>query len=637
MRLYQLAKELKMESKELIERLKTINFPVKSHFTVVDEETAEIIKHEIEDLKRKEIEENVVEVDFPITVRELAVKLNQKPSQILKFLIQRGKFYHINQNLDEEVAQSIAYHYKVNLKRKPSKEEEVIKIESKEVKERSPVVTLMGHIDHGKTTLLDYIRKSKIVEKETGGITQHIGAYQVNLGKGSIVFLDTPGHETFTAMRARGAKVADIAVLVVDATEGVKPQTVEAADHARVAGVPIIVAINKIDKSNADIDMVKQQLSKIGLVPEDWGGKTICVGVSAKTGEGVEELLELILLQAEIMDLKAAYDRPAIGVVIEGKLSKGRGPVATVLVQQGVLRVGQIGVCGLFWGKVRSMYDDRGKLVSEAPPSFPVEILGLNGVPAPGDKFFVVKTEKDAKEIIEKRKGTKEKEEIIPPRHLHLEDLHRGVKDKEKKHLRVILKADVKGTLEAVEQALSKIPTFEVEMKIIHRGVGLINYSDVLLAEVSDSIIIGFKVDTEPSAYSYAKQKGIQIRIYQIVYELINDIKSALEGMFTPQIKKIFLGRASIKKVFKLSKGVIAGCLVDKGKVLRGASVQLVRNNEVIFTGKIQSLKRVKDDVKEVKEGLECGISIGYSDIREGDYLDVFVEEVIERKLGSLK
>ncbi|RKY46487.1 MAG: translation initiation factor IF-2 [Candidatus Omnitrophota bacterium] len=633
MRIYELAKQLGMDSKQLIEKLKTLNFFVKSHMSVVDEETAEIIKHEIEDLKKKEIEENVVEVDFPITLKELAVKLDKKPSEILKFLVSQGKFYNINQSLDEATAKEIAYHYKVNLKKKPPKEEEILKVEPKEVKKRAPVVTLMGHIDHGKTSILDYIRKSKIAERETGGITQHIGAYRVTLEKGEITFLDTPGHQTFTAMRARGANITDIIVLVVAADEGVKPQTIEAYDHGRDAGVPIIVAINKIDKPNADTEMTKQQLSKIGLVPEDWGGNTVTVGVSAKTGEGIDELLELILLQAELMELKADYARPALGVVIEAKLSKGKGPLATVLIQEGKLKKGDLCVCGLYWGRVRAMYDDRGRQLDQAFPSYPVEILGLGGVPNPGDRFFVVSDESTAKEIVNRRREEEERKRISPPVHMRLEDLYERVKDKSIKQLKIILKADVGGTLEAVENALKDLGTQEVEVNIVHKGVGSINSSDVLLAEVSDAVVIGFKVSVDTNARDLAKAKGIQIRLYQIVYELVDDLKLALEGMLTPQIRKVFLGRAVVKKVFKLSRGVIAGVIVEKGKLQRQALCEVLRENEVVFKGKILSLKRFKDDVKEVSEGLECGVNIGYSEVKEGDIIEAFSEEVVERRL----
>ncbi len=635
MRIYVLAKELGIDSKELIEKLKELNFPVKSHMSSVDKETAEIIKHEIEELKRKEIESNVIEVDFPISVKDLAMKLNKKPSEILKFLMGKGKFVTINHNLDEETASLVAYSYKVTLKRKPTYEETIFKEDKEEkMQKRAPVVTLMGHIDHGKTSILDYIRRSKIVDKEAGGITQHIGAYRISFKNGEITFLDTPGHEAFTAMRARGANVTDMVILVVAADEGIKPQTVEAIDHARASGVPIIVAINKIDKPNANIDMVKQQLSKYDLVPEDWGGKTVTVGVSAKTGEGIDELLEMILLHAELMELKASYDRPALGVVVEAKLSKGRGPVITTLIQHGILKVGDICVSGLWWGRVRALYDDRARSVEKALPSYPVEVIGLNGVPSPGEYIFVVPNEKEARSIVDRRKE-EEKKKKFTPSHIRLEDLHKKIQEENLRQLKIILKADVGGTLEAVEEALKKFSTKEVELNFVHRGVGSINYSDILLAEVSDAVVVGFKVDVDPQAKDLARKKGIEVRVYQIVYELINDVKQALEGLLSPRFKRVFIGRARVQKVFKLSKaGFIAGCIVEKGKIIRSYACELIRDNNVVVRSKITSLKRFKDDVREVSEGMECGIGIDYRDIKEGDYIDVFVEEKIERKLS---
>lgn len=632
MRIYELAKQLGLKSQELIEKLKQLNFPVKSHMSVIDEETAEIIKHEIEDLRKKEIEQNVVEVEFPITVKDLAVKLNKKPSEILTYLLKKGYSFNINQSLPQDLAKSIAYDFGFNLKEKLSKEEEILKaVKTQDIRKRAPVVTLMGHIDHGKTTLLDYIRKSQIAKRETGGITQHIGAYQVELDKGKITFLDTPGHESFTAMRARGANITDIVVLVVAADEGVKPQTIEAYDHAKAAGTPIIVAINKIDKPNADVELTKQQLAKIGLVPEDWGGDTLTCAVSAKTGQGVDELLELILLQAEMMELKADFGRPAVGVVVEAKLSKGKGPLATVLIQEGRLKISDVVVCGVYWGRVRAMYDDWGREVKEAFPSSPVEILGLNGVPQPADTLFVVPDEDIAKEIVRRKEEERKKE--APPIHMRLEDLYKKVKEKKTQELKVILKADVGGTLEATEASLKKLSTEEVKINIVHKGVGTVTRSDVLLAEVTDAVILGFRVGVDSQTKNLAKQKGVEIRLYQIIYELIDDVKLALEGMLTPQIKRVFLGRAIVKKVFKLSRGTVAGCIVEKGKVVRGAKCELIRNNEVIFKGSIVSLKRFKDDVKEVTEGQECGINIEYSNIKEEDIIDVFLEEKIKRKL----
>jgi translation initiation factor IF-2 len=634
MRIYELAKQLDIDSKKLIEKLKALNFPVKNHMSVVDKDTAEIIKHEIEELDKKEIEENVIEVIFPITIKDLATKLGKKPSQLLSSLFKKGKMFTINQNLDGKTAKSIAYNYKVNLKEKPSQEEQILDVKSKNLKKRAPIVTLMGHIDHGKTSILDYIRKSKVTNQETGGITQHIGAYQVNLDKGKISFLDTPGHETFTQMRARGASITDIVIIVIAADDGIKPQTIEAIDHAKAADVPIIVAINKIDKANANIDMVKQGLSKQELVPEDWGGKTTTVEVSATKGTGIDELLDLILLQADVMELKADFERPAIGVVVEGRLSKGKGALATVLVKEGILEVGQWCVCGKYGGKIKAMHDDLGNLQDKVFPSEPIEILGLNGVPSPGDKLMVAPDEKIAKEIIKKRTEAEKKKKVAPATHLRLEDLHKKIKQGQIKKLKIILKADVGGTLEAVEGALAKIPSQEVELSIIHKGVGLINSSDVLLAEVSDSVVVGFKVTADSQARDLAKKKGIEVRTYHIIYELIDDIKAALEGLLTPHVKKTFMGRAKVKTVFNVSKsGVIAGSQVEKGKILRGAPCQLTRGNDLIFEGKIETLKRFKNDAREVKEGYECGIGLGFNEIKEGDYIDVFGQEVISRKL----
>ncbi len=634
MRIYELAKELNIDSKELIEKLKTLNFSVKNHMSSVDKDTADIIKHEIEELNEKEIEDNLVEVDFPITVKDLAVKLGKKPSQLLTDLFKKGKMFTINQNLDEKTASNIAYEYKVNLKQRMSEEEQILKVEPKNLKKRAPVVTLMGHIDHGKTSILDYVRKSKVIDQETGGITQHIGAYQVDLKKGKISFLDTPGHETFTQMRARGTSITDIVVIVVAADDGIKPQTVEAIDHARAADVPIIVAINKIDKNNADVDMVKQGLSKQGLVAEDWGGKTVTVEVSALDGRGMDELLDLILLQADMMELKADYDRPAIGVVVEARLSKGKGVLASVLIKEGTLEVGQWCVCGRYGGKIKAMHSDYGRDQQKAFPSDPVEILGLNGVPLPGDKLIVSPDEKTAKAIMKKKEEEEKRDKVLPVSHMRLEDLHKRVEKGEVKKLKIILKADVGGTLEAVVGALAKIISKEVELSIVHKGVGAVSSSDVLLAEVSDAVVVGFKVTADSQARTLAKRKGIEVRSYQIIYELIDDIKAALEGLLAPKVKKSFMGRAKVKAVFNVSKsGVIAGCQVEKGKIKRGAPCAVSRGNDCVFEGKIETLKRFKNDAREVAEGYECGIDTGFDQIKEGDYIDVFGQEVISRKL----
>jgi len=635
MRIYQLAKELGLDSKLLMDKLRELNFPVKSHMSVVDADTAEVIKHEISDLRKKEIEENVIEVEFPITLKDLAVKLGKKPSEIISVLIKKGKFVNINHSFDEKTAKELAYQYKVNLKAQRSREDQILQTESKgKMVSRAPVVTLMGHIDHGKTSILDYIRKSRITKKESGGITQHTGAYQVDCAKkGKITFLDTPGHETFTAMRARGAEITDMVILVVAADEGVKPQTEEAYSHAKAAGVPIMVAINKIDRPNADVDMCKQHLSKLGLVPEDWGGETITVNVSAKTGEGIDDLLEMILLQSEMMELKADGERKGLGTVVEARLSKGRGSLAAILVQAGYIRVGDICVCGQAWGRIKAMHDDRGAKLKEAGPATPVEILGLNAVPSPGDQCFIVPDEASAKEIVETRMEKEKLAAQTAPAHMKLEDLYSKVKDEEVKQLKLILKADVGGTLEAVVSALNKLSTSEVALEIVHKGVGSVISSDVLLAEVSDAVIVGFKAAADASVKDLARSKGIEIRNYQIIYELIDDIRAAMEGMLTPEVRRIFLGRAKVQKVFKLSRGVIAGCIVEKGKIQRDAKFQLIRNNDVVFESKLNSLKRFKDDVREVNEGMECGISLNYSNIQQGDLIDVFLEESIKRKL----
>jgi translation initiation factor IF-2 len=496
----------------------------------------------------------------------------------------------------------------------------------------------MGHVDHGKTSLLDAIRRTKVAESEHGGITQHMGAYEVKLPKGRIAFLDTPGHEAFTAMRARGANVTDIVVLVIAADDGVMPQTIEALDHAKAAGVPIIVAMNKIDKPQVNIDKLKRQLNELGLIPEDWGGKTITVGVSAKTGEGIDHLLDMILLEAEMLELRAIHDEEASGVVIEAKLSKGRGPVATMLVQSGNLKEGDFVIAGFQSGRVKAMTNSFRQSVEEAGPSTPVEITGLSGVPEAGEKFFVVRDEKKAREIAVQKQEEQRRlrlEPMVKHGHLHLEDLYKEIKQSGVKELNIILKADVQGSLEAIEDSLRKIGNREVEIVVMHKAVGLINTSDVVLAVASNAIIIGFHVEPDPQAKEMAAKEGIDIRTYRVIYEIVNDMRAALEGMLAPRIKKVFLGRAEVRKVFKLTKaGSVAGSFVKKGKIARNASVVLLRNGEVIFEGKIAALKRFKDDVRDVQEGFECGISLAnFDEIKEGDCIDAFELEQIARKL----
>ncbi|MBM3255523.1 MAG: translation initiation factor IF-2, partial [Candidatus Omnitrophica bacterium] len=495
---------------------------------------------------------------------------------------------------------------------------------------------LMGHVDHGKTSLLDAIRKTKVAEGEHGGITQHIGAYRVVLSGGEITFLDTPGHEAFTAMRARGASITDIVVLVVAADDGIMPQTQEAIDHANAAGVPIIVAMNKIDKPQANPDMVKKQLAKAGLNPEDWGGKTITVPVSAKSGEGIDNLLEMILLQSQIMELKSNPKRLAKGVVVEAKLSKGRGPVATLLVQNGTLRLNENIIVGKYYGKIRAMFNDRAQAVTEVLPSFPVEILGLSGVPDAGEQFFAIEDEKEARDLAISRQEKGRQQDIKSVQRVNLEGLYAQIQAGKLKELKLVVKADMQGSLEAIKDILNKLNTSaEIKLTIIHEGVGNINSSDIILAVASDALIIGFNVTADDRAKEIANKEGVEVRVYNIIYELGNEIKAAMEGMLEPKLKKVFLGKVEIRQVFKLSRsGTIAGCFVTKGKVMRSSLITVVRNGAEVFEGKISSLKRFKDDVREVAEDFECGIAIaGYDDYKPGDILEVYEIEKIARTL----
>jgi translation initiation factor IF-2 len=583
-----------------------------------------------------------MQVKFPIMVKDLAEKVSVGPGVIIKSLMDMKVLATINQLIGEDDAKAVAEKFGYKLERLPTLEEEIIAKhqEQDDKKEdllpRPPVVTIMGHVDHGKTSLLDYIRKAKVADQEKGGITQHIGAYEVDLRKGKITFLDTPGHEAFTAMRARGANATDLVVLVVAADDGVMPQTVEALDHARAADVPILVAITKVDKQNIDLDRVKKQLADLNLLPEDWGGKTVTVNVSAKTGEGVDNLLEMILLEAELLELKANPNKPARGVVVEAKLSKGGGPIATVLVQGGTLRQGDIVVCGQHYGKVRALINDKIHRVPHAPPSIPVEILGLNGVPQAGDTFMVVEDDKRAKEICSIREQKIKEEQAQPTaRRITLEDLYSEIQKGKLKELNVIIKTDVRGSLEAMADSLMKLSSQAIGLNIIHKGVGDINESDILLAAASNAIVIGFNVQKTPEADPAAKLQQVDVRTYGIIYEAVSDIKAAMEGMLEPQIKEIFIGRVVIKQVFKVSKsGIIAGSYVQKGKITRNTNCRLVRDGQQVYKGKISSLKRFKDDVREVAEGFECGIALeNFEDIKAGDIIEAFGIEKIARKL----
>ena len=586
------------------------------------------------------VELKELELDFPITVKDLSIKLQEKPSNIIKILMGMRVMVGINQTLEETVVTKVCEKYGFRIKKAPGKEELALLIhqkkdESKDLQPRSPIVTFMGHVDHGKTSLLDAIRKTKVAESEHGGITQHIGAYRVNLAHGEITFLDTPGHEAFTAMRARGASITDIVVLVVAADDGIMPQTLEAIDHARAAGVPIIVAINKIDKPQANLDRVKKQLGDVELKSEDWGGKTITAPVSAKTGEGIDNLLEMILLEAQMLELKANPKRLASGVVVEAKMAKGRGPVATLLIKNGTLHLNENIIVGKFYGKIKAMFNDRGQSVTHAGPGFPIEVLGITGIPEAGEQFFVIEDEKQAKELAQMRLEQERQREIKTVKRISLEDLHAQIQEGKIKELKIIIKADVQGSLEAIKDTLDKLNVSEIKLDIIHTGVGTVNSSDVILAVASNALILGFNVDADTLAKEMAAKEGVDIKTYNIIYELANDIKAAVEGMLEPKLKKVPLGRVEIRKVLKLSRaGTVAGCFVAKGKINRTALVDLVRNGQVVFEGKLSSLKRFKDDVRDVAEGFECGITLaGFDNVQEGDVIEAYEIEKIARKL----
>lgn len=586
------------------------------------------------------IELKEMELQLPITVKDLAIRLQEKPSIIIKMLMDMGKMSGINQVLEEPVLAKICEKYKCRIKKAPDEEEAALSIhqetdELRNLAPRAPVVTLMGHVDHGKTSLLDAIRKTKVAESEHGGITQHIGAYRVVLPHGEITFLDTPGHEAFTAMRARGASVTDIVVLVVAADDGVMPQTQEAIDHARAAGVPIIVALNKIDKPSANPDRVKKQLGELELTAEDWGGKTITVPVSAKTGTGIDNLLEMILLEAQMLELKSNANRLARGIVIEAKMAKGRGPVATLLIQNGSLHLNENVIVGNLYGKVRAMFNDRGLSVTSAGPSIAVEVLGISAIPQAGEQFFAIAEERQAKELASLRLEKERQRDMKTIKKISLEDLHAQIAEGKLKDLKLIIKADVQGSLEAIKDTLNKLNVSEIKLNIIHTGVGNINTSDVVLAVASNALILGFNVTMDDLAKELVSKEGIDVRTYNIIYELANDIKAAVEGMLEPKIKKVFSGRAEVRKVFKLTRaGTVAGCFVTKGKINRTSLINLVRNGEPVFEGKISSLKRFKDDVRDVAEGYECGISLaGFDSLQEGDLIEAFEIEKIARKL----
>lgn len=572
-----------------------------------------------------------------VVVQDLAQKLAKPGAEVVKKLVAMGVMASLTQEIDAETATLVANEFGTEVEVKidrPTKLEDLPDA-PESMRERPPVVTVMGHVDHGKTSLLDAIRKTNVTATEAGGITQHIGAYQVQVGDKKITFLDTPGHEAFTAMRARGAEVTDIAVLVVAADDGVMPQTVEAIAHARAAGVPIIVAINKIDRPDANPERVKQQLTEHGLVPEEWGGDTVFVNVSATKGIGIDELLEMILLVAEMSELKANPDRPARGTVIEAELDRGRGPVATVLVQKGTLRVGDSLVAGAVAGKVRAMFDFRGERLEAAGPSTPVQVLGLDDVPEAGDIVQVTPDEKVAREISMARQEAKRKETLAKNKVVSLDEFFKNIKASETKELPVIVKADVQGSLEAVTQALARLGTDEVKVNVIHGGVGAVTETDVMLASTAGAIIIGFNVRADSGARKAAEAEKVDVRLYRIIYELIDDIRKAMSGLLEPEEREVILGRAEVRQTFKVPRvGVVAGSYVTEGKMVNRARVRVIRDGVVVYEGQVRSLKRFKDDVREVAQGYECGIGVeNFNDVKEGDVLEAYTIEKIKREL----
>lgn len=696
-RVYELAKDLKLSSKELIKILdEEFGLNVSSHMSVLEGENLELIqeyfaeieeeknnknkkkkeiveKEEIKDYeeyndeyeevdrkkKKKQKKENkpqievkeetkaeqpvskIVYIEEGITIKEFAEKLNKPVTSIITELMKMGIMSNMNQEIEIEKAMEIGMIFDIEVEEKAFSDEDdandisSIDFEDKEedLELRAPVVTVMGHVDHGKTSLLDKMRNSRVTSTEAGGITQHIGASSIYVDGKKIVFLDTPGHEAFTQMRLRGANATDIAILVVAADDGVMPQTIEAINHAKAAGVPIIVAINKMDKYEANPDKVKSELAEQGLTPEDWGGKTIMIPVSAHTGEGIDELLEMILMVAELEELKANPNRPAVGIVIEAQLDKGRGPVATVLINKGTLNKGDFVVSGHSSGKVRAMFDNNQKEVKKAKPSKAVLILGLSDVPEAGDKIYAIADEKLGKKFAD-RAAQKEKDEFIKrTSKVNLDQLFNKISDGEMKDLNIIVKTDVKGTIEAVSTSLMKLSNEEVKVNVIHGAVGGINESDVMLASASDAIIIGFNVRPNQGAKSQAEAQDIEIRTYRVIYEAIEDIKKAITGMLAPKFVEQVIGTAEVREVFKVpGVGNIAGIYVTNGQMQRNAKIRLLRNDVVIHEGEISSLKRFKDDVKELNQGYEGGLGIqNYNDVKSGDTLEAFIDKEVER------
>ena len=586
-----------------------------------------------------EIKDGVISYEEGITVGELAEKLGQTPANVIKVLFLLGTMVTINSSLNDEQVELICLEYGCECEKHVPVDEvnfeniEVVDDEA-DLQPRCPVVTIMGHVDHGKTTLLDTIRKSAVVDGEFGGITQHIGAYQVEVNGKKVTFLDTPGHEAFTAMRARGAQVTDIVIIVVAADDGVMPQTKEAIDHAKAAGVPIVVAINKIDKEGADPERIKAEMAEEGLLPEEWGGDTVYCEISAKKKIGIEELLETLTVVAELADLKANPNRYAYGSVVEGKLDKGRGAVATLLVENGTLRTSDPIVVGTAFGKVRQMLDDKGRVIKEALPGTPVEITGLNEVPVAGDKFMVFESEKQARSVGETRMKAKIEKDRNSGAALSLDDLYSQIKEGQIIDLNIIVKADVQGTAEAVKASLEKIDVDGVRVNVIRSTVGAISESDVILASASQAIIYGFNVRPDAKVRNKAEEENVEIRLHNVIYKMVEEIETAMKGMLAPEYHEVITGQAEIRQVIKASKiGNIAGCYVTDGSIKRNCGIRLIRDGIVVYEGKLASLRRFKDDVKEVNAGFECGLNIeNYNDIKEGDIIEGYVMEEVEKK-----
>ncbi|PTW01660.1 translation initiation factor IF-2 [Halanaerobium saccharolyticum] len=687
-RVYNLAHELDMDSKEVIELLNDLDIDVSSHMSTITDETAELVKGmyagdntaeenkeahkeavkaeaekskeeaekaaeaaeqaeseveaEAEENEAEEIEEDAVEIETPITVKEFAEEIGQAPNNLIVELMNMGVMASVNQSLDEDTLELLAEEIGVKIKFKSEEEEKAslrvgpeIEDREEDLEVRPPIVTVMGHVDHGKTTLLDVIRESRVAGSEAGGITQHIGAYQAEVDNKKITFIDTPGHEAFTAMRARGAQITDIAILVVAADDGIMPQTEEAINHAKAAGIPIIVAINKIDKANAQPERVKQELTEYGLVPEDWGGNTICVNVSALQKQNIGELLEMIILVSEMEELKANPNRLAEGIVIEAELDKGRGPVATVLVKNGTLKVGDPLLAGLTSGRVRAMFNEYGDSLDEAGPSSAVEVLGFNEVPDAGDFVQVLEDERQARDVASDRQDEKRQAELKSDAKVSLDDLYKQIQEGEVKELNIIIKADVQGSIEALKASLLRLGTDEVTVNVIHTGVGGVNETDVNLASASNAIIIGFNVRPDNNALKAAEKEKVDIRTYRVIYKALEDIKDAMAGLLDPELREEVTGRAEVRDTFKVPDvGIIAGAYITDGHVNRNYDARLIRDGVVIHEGTISSLKRFENDVREVKSGYECGIGIeNYNDIKVGDIIEFYTYKEIKRSL----